>query len=142
MFPLFVKSLDMQNKEHVNTVLEYVNTACKYANIAPGYDSLGGIYKSEHTRPNTQLSYNLNCLVSRAKTVSTSSYIAPSDSDMQKYTNNSSSIPIIPLLYKFKEKYVEETVLANMSVSHVQNILLINKHLSVHVPHKDARGKL
>lgn len=91
MFPLFVKSLDMQNKEHVNTVLEYVNTACKYANIAPGYDSLGGIYKSEHTRPNTQLSYNLNCILSRAEPISTGSYIAASDSHMEKYTRNSSS---------------------------------------------------
>lgn len=84
MFPLFVKSLDMQNKENVNTVLEYVNTACKYANIAPGYDSLGGIYKSEHTRPNTQLSYNLNRLLSRVKLISTSSCVAAPDSDMQK----------------------------------------------------------
>lgn len=94
MFPLFVKSLDMQNNEHANTILEYVNTACKYANIAPGYDSLGGIYKSEHIRPNTQLSYNLNCLFSRAKPISTNSSVAASDSGMQKYTSNSSSTPI------------------------------------------------
>lgn len=46
----------MQNKEHVNTVLEYVNNACKYANIAPGCDSLGVTYKSGHSRPDTQLS--------------------------------------------------------------------------------------
>lgn len=49
VFPLFVKSLCMQNKGHVNTVLEYVNTECKYANTAPGYNSVGVICKSGQT---------------------------------------------------------------------------------------------
>jgi len=103
----------MQNKVHVNTVLEYVNTACKYANIARRYDSLGGICKCEHIRPNTQLSYNPNCLLSRATPISSSSYVAASDSDMQR------SMPVIPLLYKPKRNDVEQTVLENMSASHV-----------------------
>lgn len=61
---------------------------------------------------------------------------------LQPLTVTYRSAPVIPLLYKFKGKDVEETVPVNMSTSHVQNILLINEHLILCVPYKDAQGKL
>lgn len=114
MFPLFVKSLDMQNKGYVNVVHEYVNATCKYATISCGYDSPGGVYEAEHPKLNTQMNCNLNFLHSRPKLISISSYVATSRSDTEKYTSNSSSI-------QFQRKDIEESLLANISFSHVQN---------------------